>query len=38
LKKPNTKKRAGGVAHGIGAEFKLQCPQKTNQKYTGVIK
>jgi hypothetical protein len=29
LKKPNTKKRAGGVAQGIGPEFKPQyCKKK----------
>jgi hypothetical protein len=32
LKKPITQKRAGGVAHGVGPEFKPQYHQKKKKK------
>jgi hypothetical protein len=34
LKKPITEKRAGGVAQGVGPEFKPQYCQKTKNKQT----
>jgi hypothetical protein len=32
LKNNHHKKRAGGVAQGIGPEFKLQCHKKKKKK------
>jgi hypothetical protein len=34
LEKTHHKKRAGGVAEGVGPEFKSQCRQKKPKKQT----